>query len=138
MYVVPVQQTQLSFGSIIAGTVDGTITVDTTGAITSYTNVTPAGGIVSAASFLGDDSGGGGPNGQNGCQNRSLVNVVVTDAILSGPGPSMTVTGMTPSIVSGTWAYRTVPLTVGGTLNINANQTSGSYSGTYSITVYYQ
>jgi len=139
-YVVPAQQNGLQFGSImiITSGSPGSITVGTSNNIISSSNVLPVGGTVLSASFLGDDSGNGGPSNPGGCTNRSLVNVVVSDATLTGTGEDMTVTGMTPSIVSGTWDYRTTPLTVGGTLNINANQLSGNYNGTYSITVYYQ
>ncbi len=128
----------LSFGAIIGSAGGGTVTVSTAGGI-SAAGVTPVGGTVTAATFSGDDPGVN-PSPPTGCTTRS-VTVTAGTATLTGPGTSMTVDAMTDSVTeSGTnlWNYRTTPIYVGGTLNVNGNQATGSYSGTFTITIVYQ
>lgn len=127
----------LNFGKIIGSVGGGTVTVSTAGGITA-SGVTPTGGTVTAATFTGTDPGVNEP--VNGCT-AWTVTVVVGTATLTGPGTSMTVNVMTDSVTEngiGLWDYNTVPIYVGGTLNVNGNQVAGSYTGTYSITITYQ
>lgn len=129
----------LSFGAIIGSAAGGTVIVSTASGIMAA-GVTPVGGTVSAATFTGTDVGVNEPI--TGCTARS-VTVTVGNAILTGPGTDMTVTTMINSVTeSGTgpffWDYKTVPIYVGGTLNVNGNQMTGSYSGTFAITITYQ
>ena len=101
--------------------------------------VTAAGGTVSAATFSGTDPGIN-PNPPAGCTTRTIT-VTVGNAILTGPGSDMTVNAMTDSVTesgTGLWDYKTVPIYVGGTLNVNGNQAMGSYSGIFTITIAYQ
>ncbi|MEE8482737.1 MAG: DUF4402 domain-containing protein [Acidiferrobacterales bacterium] len=136
--MVLTQGNTLSFGAIVGSVGGGTVTVSTSSALVAV-GVTAAGGTVSAATFTGTDPGIN-PNPPAGCTVRSII-VTVGTATLTGPGANMTVNAMTDSVTesgTGLWDYKTVPISVGGTLNVNGNQMAGSYSGTYTITITYQ
>ncbi len=129
----------LSFGSIIGSAGGGTVTVSTASGITA-TGVTSVGGTVTAATFTGTDPGVN-PSPPTGCTTRTVTVDVAGGATLIGPGTNMTVSAMTDSVTengTGLWDYRSVPIYVGGTLNVNASQATGSYSGTFTITITYQ
>jgi hypothetical protein len=128
----------LSFGSIIGSAGGGSVTVTTAGGISAI-GVTPAGGTVQPATFTGTDPGINA-NPPAGCTTRT-VTVTVGNATLTGPGTSMTVNAMTDSVTesgTGLWNYKTTPIYVGGTLNVNGSQAVGPYSGTFTITIVYQ
>ena len=59
--------------------------------------------------------------------------------VLAGPGTSMPVTGFSHNATGTLSSAATQPdvFGVGATLNINADQTAGSYSGSFNVTVSY-
>ncbi|MEM9939509.1 MAG: DUF4402 domain-containing protein [Pseudomonadota bacterium] len=59
-------------------------------------------------------------------------------AISNGSGGSMTVDAFTGSKSTGTLVAGTDTFTVGGQLNVAANQATGEYTGTFAVTVEYQ
>ena len=125
----------LAFGSILAGS-GGTVTIDAAGAA-----VPPTGGVTVLAA--------GSPGqftmytGSANCAQQSMTISVASPATLScsactGSPNTMTITGFSTSPASGsTFGVNgsAVTLFVGGTLNVNANQAAGNYSGSFTVTV---
>jgi hypothetical protein len=134
LIITPTGQT-LQFGSFTAGT-GGTVVVDTasiriaTGGVVLLT-----GGTTGAAGFtLGTVP--------YNCNGRALVIVTAgpTATLTHTTLPAVTMTADTfvTNPAAGGAFDDTVPLTVGATLNIISNQQSGSYQGTYDLTVTFQ
>ena len=122
----------LQFGSMTAP-VAGTVIVDTAGVATPTGGVLLVGAGSTAASFNMS-------TGAYTCTNRALVTVTAgptaTLTHTTLPANTMTVDTFTTSLVPGD--LFTTPLTVGATLNVGALQESGSYSGTFLVTVTFQ
>ncbi len=129
----------LDFGRVISSNVAGTVTISPTNVRTSTGGVLLVGGDYQVARFAG-----------RGSQNQRLrIRITPNTITLTGPGPSMTVNNFTigpaptlqPSGASPN--FRILPadgifwFTVGGTLNVGANQPSGTYSGTFNTTLEY-
>jgi hypothetical protein len=120
--------TPLAFGSVIAGPTPGTVTISTAGVRTT------AGGVVAygaagynAATFT--LTVWAGPN-------RNYRVILPANTTLTGPGTPMTVDTFTSNPSSGTATlWVAVPISVGATLHVGANQAAGSYSGTFTLTV---
>lgn len=135
-----VQHADLDFGRVIPSAVAGTVTVSPTNARTATNGVVLVGNDHQVARFAG-----------MGTQNQRVrIRISETTITLTGPGPSMTVSnfliGPEPTLqqIGGSPNYRIQPangifwFTVGGTLNVGANQPGGSYSGTFTATLDYQ
>jgi hypothetical protein len=126
-----VKTEDLDFGTLIAGPAAGTATINAnTGVRTTTGGVTAAaGGTPKRAEFVGVAIIG------------LLINVAIgaSPTLTNGTGGSMT----TALAVEGGTGLRLFPGTgvqtfrVGGTLNVGANQQSGDYAGTFSLTVNY-
>lgn len=128
----------LQFGSLIAGTTGGTVTINpATNARTATGGVIPVGGGAHRAVFQGAGNGG------------FLITIsgstTATLARVGGGAPAMTAT-LTRNIgggalpLFGSLALLTgTPQTyyIGGTLTVPANQPGGDYSGTFTLTVNY-
>lgn len=119
----------INFGVLLPnGGAAGTASVSTTGSITTINSASQSGSAIQSGSF----SASGTPN--------ASLNISFQDGILTGSGGSMAINalnhdaGSTPSF-NGSGA---LTFAVGGTLQINADQPAGSYSGTYQITLDYQ
>ncbi len=114
----------LDFGTIVTGAAASTVAVNAAGAATCGAGLVCS-GTTSAAGF--DVTGTTGE-----------VVDISADASVTLTGPSGTMTAsLTPSATSLTLAGGD-SFTVGGTLNVGANQADGAYSGTFSVTVDYQ
>ena len=122
----------LQFGSL-AAPLAGTVIVDTTGVRVATGGVVLIGGGATAASFSMS-------TGAFTCTNRALVTVAAgptaTLTHTTIPGNTMAVGTFTTSLVPGD--IFASPLTVGATLNVGTLQASGSYSGTFLVTVTFQ
>ena len=122
----------LQFGSMTAP-LAGTVIVDTAGVGIATGGVVLIGGGTAAASFTMS-------TGAYTCTNRALVtvtagpNATLTHTTL--PANTMAVDTFTTSLVPGDLFAS--PLTVGATLHVGTLQTSGSYSGTFLVTVTFQ
>ncbi|MBU6268418.1 MAG: DUF4402 domain-containing protein [Sphingomonadales bacterium] len=118
--------TALSFGKFTAGTLGGTVVVSAAGAgsVTSDVAFVP-GSAVTADSFT-----------VTGDANRS-VSVAATGSSVSNGAQVVTFTA-TPSASAVTLgATGTAAIKVGGTLTVPGNLATGTYSGTYSVTITY-
>ncbi len=121
----------LQFGSFVSG-IPGTVTISPSGSRSANgpLALSSANYPVSAASFLitGEDS--------------LVFNIILPDsASLQGPsGSKMTVNQFVsnPSHTGTLSSRGTATLSVGATLNVGSNQTGGTYSGTFPVTVTYQ
>ncbi|MGF1593488.1 MAG: DUF4402 domain-containing protein [Kiloniellaceae bacterium] len=120
------EDTAMDFGTIAVDGSGGTVTIDSTGDVTGPAGYTftgsPAAGTFTAS---GDAS--------------TAVTIGFTAGSLTGPGAAMTLNNFTHD-AGGTPALDgTGDLTfnVGADLVVNAAQVSGSYSGTYTVTVNY-
>lgn len=130
----------LDFGRIIPATVAGTVAISPANARTSSPGIVLVGNDFQVARFAGQ-----------GVQNQR-VRIRITPLIvtLTGPGPAMTVSNLTigpaPTLNQNGSSdnFRIVPangifsFTVGGRLNVGANQPAGAYSGTFTATLDYQ
>jgi spore coat protein U-like protein len=126
-----VKTEDLDFGTLISGTTAGTATINAnTGARTTTGGVTPAsGGPPKRAEFVG--IGGRGI--------LIMVAIGASPTLSNGTGGTMP----TALTVQGGTGVRLFPGTgvqtfrVGGRLNVAANQPSGDYAGTFTLTVTY-
>ena len=129
----------LDFGSIIASNAAGTVRIAPDGSRSASGGATLAGGGGEPARFAG-----------LGSYNRQVNISLSSNSIwITGPGQRMRVRdfeiGSTPTAILSTSPTRfriATPLgnynfPVGATLEINANQAPGDYSGTFTITLNY-
>ena len=118
----------LLFGNIIASENGGTVTIDNSGARTSDGVSFPSiEGTFQAAQFR-----------VTGMAGAAFAVTMPADGIvaLAGPGDNMTLSAFTnnsTNVITG----GEVTFAVGATLNVNANQTAGDYTGNFNITVNY-
>jgi hypothetical protein len=122
----------LNFGTLIAGTSRGTVVINPdTDARTTTGGVTAAGGAPIAAQFYTYATG-----------NQLLLVYRGALPVLNrvGGGATMAVTGLTLNgpVTRFVGPAGLLDLRVGGTLQVEANQLSGSYSGSFDIIVVYQ
>ncbi|MEP7348677.1 MAG: DUF4402 domain-containing protein [Sphingorhabdus sp.] len=135
-----IQVENLDFGRVIPSNVAGTVTISVTNVRTSTNGIVLVGNDYQVARFAG-----------MGSQNQRVrIRITPTPITLTGPGPAMTVNnvliGPAPTLqqIGASPNYRIVPadgifwFTVGGTLNVAANQPGGAYSGTFTATLDYQ
>lgn len=134
-----IQVEDMHFGQIIPTTVAGTVTVATGNVLTTTNGIVSIGNSHQVAKFAG-----------MGTQNQNVtIQLTPTTINLTGPGPSMAVTGLViaPEATlqdQGGGNFQILPadgifwFVVGGTLNVAANQPPGSYSGTFAATLEYQ
>ncbi len=119
----------LQFGNVVASPTAGTIVVDVAGARTWTGGATGISGLpVSAAAF----TVGGGAN-------RTFTITLPASTTITNGTNNMTVDTFTSSLgassaLDGTGA---AALAVGGRLTVGANQDTGTYTGTFSVTVAY-
>lgn len=129
----------LGFGTFSAGSAAGTVVVSPTSvrsATGGVTLVATTGGTASAVTLAG--TGG----------TAFTLNLPTSTINLTGPGTAMTLSSFTTSLtgtgLGGSGVGGSIPssgtlsFAVAATLNVNANQTPGSYSGTFPITITYQ
>ncbi len=119
----------LVFGTVSAGTTAGTVVMSTAGA----RSVT--GGAVLSSTATGNAAA----FNLTGNANSTYAITLPTSTTLAGPGTSMTLNTFTsnPSTTGTFNGSGSATLAVGGTLSIGANQTAGSYTGSFSVTVDY-
>lgn len=137
-----VKSQDLDFGRIAPSATGGTVTLNPDALTCAVSGGLVHVGVCQPAEFAGMGA------------HRMIVRIRVPRTVtLTGPGTAMTVTRFrldtTPdlSAVGGTGGgrrrYRIEPNTgiftfrVGGRLNVNANQASGVYTGTFNVTVQY-
>jgi hypothetical protein len=115
----------MNFGSIVPGSSAATVVLGTNGAVTSTLTTT---GSRAAAAF-----------NVTGGANTAYSITLPTSVSLSNGAQTMTVNNFTSSIgTSGTIAAGgSQAFNVGATLNVGANQTSGAYTGNFTVTVDY-
>ena len=132
----------LAFGNVVPGAAIGTLAVDPAGAQLAAGGVTQPGsqkGTVTSAQFTVAGEG-------SFTYTLTIPTVAVTISDGGVPGNTMTVGTFTSDVattagagvlsgLAGTAGTQTV--SVGGTLNVGANQAAGSYTGSFSVTVAY-
>ena len=117
----------MDFGDV-SGDFDAATTVDldpTTGA-TSSGDGANTGGVTAAGAFT-----------VTGVPSQTYSIDPIADTVLTGGGTDMPLTGLTSDSTGTLSGAGSESFGVGGTLNINANQGVGGYTGTYSVTVNY-
>lgn len=120
----------LAFGEVATGPTPGTAIVTPAGVRTLTGGVTPgpSGGVTSAQFTV------------TGIPLFTYAITLPGSAVLTSGGNTMTVNTFT-SNPSGTGQLQVILgsqiLTVGATLNVGANQASGTYTGTFNVTVVY-
>lgn len=128
--------TSLRFGQFANATTAGTITIDPFGAVTT------AGGMVGANTFVQTGAGRGNATfSVTGNANAAFGVTVSANVFVASGANRMNVTGFTGNVANSAAvldAAGNYTLNVGATINVNANQAVGTYSGTYVLTVTYQ
>jgi hypothetical protein len=135
-----IQYENLDFGRVIPSNTAGTVTISAAGVRTSTGGLVLVGSDYQVARFAG-----------MGTQNQRVrIRITPNTITLTGPGPAMTVSNFTigpaPTLqqIGASPNYRIQPadgifwFTVGGRLNVGANQPGGAYSGTFTATLDYQ
>lgn len=117
--------TAMAFGTIAPAAAGGTVVLTAAGTI-------PA---VAGFAFAGSPTAGtftvSGASGQP-------VNITFSSGnSLTGPGTAMPLGSFTTSGAPATFGAASFTLNVGASLTVNPNQTAGSYSGTYTVSVDY-
>lgn len=125
--IVLSEDTAMDFATIVADAAGDTVTLDSAGSIsatgTSTFSGTPAAGAFSAT----------------GTPNSAVTISFSSGDVLSGPGTDMGLGNFTND-AGGSPAFDgsgNLAFNVGADLTVNASQTAGSYSGTYTLTVDY-
>lgn len=122
-------QSQLGFGQMVATASPGTVTVS------------PAGGRTRAGgTFLGNAFGvGAGSFALTGNPNASYSITLPADCTLSGSAGDLAVDlfATNPSDAGTLGPTGSQVMTLGATLHVGAAQASGTYSGTYAVTLAY-
>ena len=123
----------LNFGSLVATGSAGTAVIDaSTGARTVTGGVFAAGGTFGAAGFNVLLCTPAGPK-------RFVVTLPSSAVTLTGSGGGTMTADTFTQNPTGTIASSTnpppTPFTLGATLHVGANQTQGTYTGTFSVTV---
>ena|SRR6185437_4319465 len=129
---ITISQTQaISYGTIAVTNGGGTVTISPTGTVAA-----PGGYTVSGATSAGKFH-------VTGKQNCSVIISFIAGS-LTGPGVAMAIgnftnsAGASPSLnIVGAGTLGSLDFSVGADLTVNPNQSGGSYSGTYSVTVIY-
>lgn len=124
----------LEFGNVIAGISSGTVQIRVNGTRSTTGGVTAAGGTVLAGEV--QVSGDGSP---------VVLTISAPSFSLTGPGANMVVNnfeietsagGLTQTVTPA--ATTTLAVPIGATLNVNASQVGGSYTGNFTINAVYQ
>jgi hypothetical protein len=118
----------LEFGTIVPGAAASTVAITPGGVVTCGAGLTCS-GTTAAGAFLIEGTSG-------------YVVDISSDAsttLSDGGVNSMSVTGLTVSAATATLDVAgEATFTVGGTLNVGANQVAGVYNGTFTVTANYQ
>ena len=121
----------LRFGVMAQPTAAGTVTVSTSGAVTT------SGGMVGNTAIA---QGSAGPQAGtfrvSGDPGRQFFVTLPNSATVAKTGASMTINLFTVGALTGS-PVGTLDIAVGGTLSVQAAQSVGTYTGTYQITASY-
>jgi hypothetical protein len=115
----------LQFGTIVSSPTASTVVISTTGARTC------GAGLVCSSTFSAANFDVTGTSGQ-------VVAVSVPASVTLTSGTLSMVANLSASATSLTLANNAGSFTVGGTLNVSANQSDGDYLGTFTVTADYQ
>lgn len=123
------KNTDLNFGDLVAGASAGTVVITTAGVRSSTGGVALAVGTVSQAGFT-----------VTGEPNKTYTITVPGSVTLNGPGGNTMLVNafvLNPTTPATLPVGGTMPLNIGATLNVAANQVTGSYTNTFNVTVAY-
>lgn len=119
------QSTALSFGTVAVGATGGTVVLDHASATTVTGDVSKLGGTIASGAFL-----------VTGLASQNFTVTVPASTTLTSGANSMTTT-LTTDTASGSIGGSGTTFHVGGTLTVAGGQATGTYNGTYSVTVNY-
>lgn len=125
---------ELSFGQLTRPTAAGTVVLTPGGTITT------TGGVLTSTSIAQTVRRGPGTFSVVGEAGRAFTVDLPTVAILRQGTRNMRLSAFRSNWAPGAVfnPARTFALSVGATLNVGANQTTGTYTGSYAVTVTYQ
>lgn len=127
-----VNNADLRFGEVVASTAVGTVVISSAGAKSTTGGVTALSGLPHGAAQF---SVGGGAN------RTFSITIPTTDVTITKitSTETMTVNAFTSDLGTSSTlsAGGAATLNVGGTLNVGASQVTGSYTGSFSVTVAY-
>lgn len=124
----------LSFGQITRPTAAGTVVMSPSGTIST------TGGVLTSTAIAQTAARGPGTFAVVGEAGRAFSINLPTTAILRQGTRNMRLSAFRSNWTAGAVLSpsRSFALSVGATLNVGANQTTGTYTGTYAVTVTYQ
>jgi Domain of unknown function (DUF4402) len=124
----------LSFGQLTRPTAAGTVVLSPAGLITT------TGGVLTSTAIAQTGPRGPGTFAVAGEAGRAFSVSLPTVAILRQGSRNMRLSTFRSNWTAGAVfsATRTFALSVGATLHVGANQTTGTYTGSYAVTVTYQ
>lgn len=121
--------TDMNFGKVVTGATSGTVVLSTAGArsATGGTQLGNAGSTAAGAFSVTGESGAtyGITLPSSTTITSGVINNMTVNTFTSNPSGTGTLTGGSQS------------LAVGATLNVGASQVSGTYTGTFNVTVAY-
>lgn len=117
--------TDLQFGTIVSGTAASTVVISTAGARTCGT------GLFCSSTFSAAGFNVTGTSGQ-------VVTVTIPTSVTLQSGTNSMTADLASSDATLTLANNAGSFSVGGTLNVGANQSDGDYEGTFNAVVNYQ
>ncbi|MEH6632064.1 MAG: DUF4402 domain-containing protein [Halopseudomonas aestusnigri] len=121
-----VENTTMNFGSTAVDASGGTVSMTSGGLVTGPGGYTFSGSPAAGAFTVTADA-------------STAVTISFTDGTLTGPGTAMVLNNFTHDAggTPTTGAGGSLAFAVGGDMVVNATQTSGAYTGTYTVTVNY-
>jgi hypothetical protein len=117
--------TAMAFGSIAPAAAGGAVVLQ------------PNGTIPAVAGFAFGGSPAAGTFTVSGASGQPVNISFSSGNTLTGPGTAMPLGTFTTTGAPATFGASSFTLNVGATLTVNANQTAGSYNGTYTVSVDY-
>ena len=119
----------LNFGVVAASAAGGTVTLGASAAA-----------IPVATGVIAISGGSAGSFQVTQATNGELIDLTVGNAApLTGPGANIALSGLTLSNNNITFSSSSLQTVyVGGTISLNPNQASGTYTGTFDVTAEYQ
>lgn len=120
------ETTAMSFGDVGGDAIDATTIVLTTAGGTSSSDGAYVGGTPAAAAFT-----------VSGAASQAYVLTLPGSITLTSGTDTVTVDTLTDTSTGALDVAGSETFSVGGTLNLGANQASGNYTGSYTVTVAY-
>ena len=120
------EDTAMAFGTILKDATGATLVLNTVGGVSGAPGGYTLSGSAASAAFTASGDPG------------APVSLSFASGSLTGPGTAMALDGFTHNAGAAFDGAGALSFNVGASLTVGANQISGDYAGTYTVTVNYQ